>query len=108
MHVTQSLSAFGALIAEGEDLHQLVGLVPLHLPGEVGELLLLRDLIDLQRAILHQDGAHAEVAMVEVGSLSIEHLLQLGGALGGAGDCAVVPARGGRGGERGRSGGSRG
>ena len=78
--------AQGSGVQEGEDLHGVRRLVPLHLPLQDLEELGLGDSVDLQGAVFGQKGAEAEVGGVKVGVVLADHLLELASALRGAKD----------------------
>ena len=78
--------AQGSGVHEGENLHWVGRMVPLHLPLEDLDEFDLGNLVDLRGAVFGQEGAEAEVGGVKVGVVLADELLELASALRGAKD----------------------
>ena len=88
IEAAKGIRAFWARVPHGEDLHPVEGLVAMDVESGGYHLVFLVDLIDLRVPILDQNVRKSKVGRVEVWAASTDELLQLGGALGVAGDRA--------------------
>ena len=86
LQAAESRCAQGSGVHEGEHLHGVRHLVPLHLPLQDREEFGLGDPFDLQGPIFGQDGAKAEVGGIEVGAVLADEPFELPSTLRGAED----------------------